>query len=937
MSSSLYIDGVDRTSDLDRESFVMNQELDFKGSELQCRLSGISTLPTENQVVEFYDDSTLKFSGRIMRVNHSSPLPKKVADIQVSDWYEALIGELVRQTYASKSLSYIIQDIVREKVLEDDLKLMLQFEEGTGTTAEDSTANGHDGELDSGVTWDTVNYAVEFDGTTDAKITITDDADLDFTTECSLCVDVNLTALDKTILVKQGGSKTPYRIMVDSLGDIVFVVSDGSNYDTLSTTTQPIDAGTQYTIVCTFNAGMAKIYVNGVLLVSGMTSISSLGITTGDLEIGPATSSVIPGGLFDVLAIQGVAFPSGGAAQTNLEGTLYRMSAYSRELSAVEARRWHVDILEVKAPTRLIESGEIVIESAGFNYEYPADCFSKLCRDLELTWRIDEKMFVRFIDKAGTASVATYEEDDGESMIQGEISVDIDRSQIRNAVYVRGGVYPGTWRIDPIEANGVTTFFPLPYQFSGFEMFTNTPSLCADVQSWYKMNDASGNLADQKAANTLTASNLTYSQTGQVGNGIDFNGTTSSARKTAATHVTGDTNHSMTAWIEPDVHDTTERYICGIGDFSAGRSTLSLIQSAGTYYLRHRFSGAIVTDTDVGDLSGAFHFVGMSYDNALADGRTLRVYLDGTLVSTTVVSAPSVAAGVVEIGGNNGSNVFDGVIDEVTFFNYALSDQEHQSIYLLNDTTSALLLRSGLDFINDSGFDGYYNYTEKQYRFDSAPSNAAILYATGSPQIPVLSVRTNAASIARYGRRELEIEDQAADSLVTARTRAAAEVSRRKDSVITVSFPSLRQGRKPGDVITLNLPSFDVPSRDFIVQKVTTQYFLPTEQSSIRHLHTLQCVTTVNKDWLDFLRDSFLRGKRRISPNEGEAVQDLIDHTEAASIADAHSIATPVDHVEAATVADDHPRTVIASGGFKWSNDAGTTPDKLRWDIGDFG
>jgi hypothetical protein len=938
MTSSLFIQGVERTDDLVRESLSIVNEVNNKNSQMTFSLRDLSTIPSENDVVEFYDGDTLQFSGKAININQQSPLPEKTAAVQVSDWYDELLAGLVRQTYSARTLWYIIRDIVRDKVLTDDLKVMLQFEEGTGTTAEDSTGFGNDATLDSGVTWDTVNYAVDFDGTDDAELSIEDDGSLDFVRSLSLCIDFSTDDLNRTLVLKENNSgNAPYAIQITGNGNIVFAVSDGSTYYTIQTTGSPITAGQRHTIVCTLGSGMGRIYVDGVLTKEGTLTSSSLAASTGALKIGKKFTPLYAIGLFDVLALQGVMHPSGNSTPTtNLEGTVYRFSAYSKELSAVEARRWDVDILEVKAPSRLIDSADIEIASAGFFYEYPADCFSALARELELAWWIDEKMFLHFVSRDGAASVATFEEDDGQSVIQGSLRVISDRSQVRNVIYVRGGTYPGQWRKDILEANGVNTFYPLPYQFTGFEMFTDTVGLCGDVRSWFTMEEASGNLTDAMGTNNLTAANLTYQQTGQLSDAVSFNGSTSSARKTSASHVTGDDNHSMAAWIRPDVHDTTERVICGFGDFAGEHSKLSLIQSGGTYYLRQRFSGSIAVDVDVGDLSGAWHLVGMSFDSSVVDGPTLRLYLDGTLVSTTIITAPNVSSGVLEIGGNNGSNVFDGLIDEVTFFDYALSDQEQQSIYLMNTegSQSALLLRSGIDFLNSEGFDGYYNFQEKSYRFDTAPADGVILYLTGSPNTPVLAVRTNQASIRTYGRRELEINDETVDSLVTARSLAAAELSRRKSATTTVAFQTLRSGRKAGDVITLDFPSFGVTMQDFIIQKVSTQFYLPTLQGSIRHLYSIECTNVIGKDWIDFLRDAFTQGKRKISPNETETIEDLVDHGEDVGVADAYVIATPVDHAEAVEIADGHTVDVNATGDYKWSNDEGTTEDKLRWDLG---
>lgn len=918
MSSTLYINGTDRTADLVRESFQIQREASYKNSQLTFMLRSLSTLPMEGDVVEFYDSDVLTFSGLVATVQNQSPLPEKTAEVTVLDWYDHLMGELVRTTYEDKTFWQIVQDMIATRVLEDELKLMLQFEEGAGTTAEDSTDYGNDATLvGAGATWDTVNYAVALTGAAGSYVKVPDNADIDFTSNFSIGIEFTPDVLNQTIVQKEHSGNTPYRIAVNSSGYIVFRVteSDDTAHD-LTMDSNALVAGTRYSVVCTWNktTGLGKIYVDGVLRKSGSLTTNALVNSSGDLVVGASSG-------------------------TSFDGTVYRISAYSRELSALEARRWYLDILEVKAPARLMAASDTNIISAVFSYEWPAECFTRLATELGLAWRIDEKMFVHFFDLAGGAPLMTIDEDDGISTIQGMTEVERDKTQVRNVIFVRGGVYAAAWQMDILKANGADTTFALPYRYEGFEMFTDSPSLCADVRSWWKMDVGSGNLTDEKAVNTLTASNLTYSVAGQLDDAVEFNGTTSTARKTSASHLTGDAEHAMSIWVNPDVHDTTKRILIGFGDFSGGRSVLSLIKVSSTYYVRHEFSGAIVTDTDVGDLSGGWHLVGMSYDPDAAAGPTLRVYVDGELVSTTIVTAPSIDAGVVEIGGNNGSTVFDGKVDDGMLFDYALSDQEQASLYLLGDMEqrSAALLHSGIEFVDDSGFDAYYNYGEKNYRFTNAPSNGVLLFATGQPQVPVQVIQSNSGSIQAYGRRELEINEPTIESIVTARQQAAAELGRRKDPTVRIVFSTFRTGITPGVVLSMFLPSFGISSGDYFVQRVDTSYALPSMVSSKQHLYRVECVNTLSKDWIDFLRDAFNRKRRRIDPGEEQAVGDLQDHDEDITVAEAWTIATPVSHTEDLTTDDDHDVVSVTSGNYKWSNDGGTTPDRLRWDLGDWG
>lgn len=946
MSTIIYINGVVRTTDFPFNSLEVIREAGTKNSLMSLDIIDITEFPIEGDLVELWEDGVLLFSGLILDDEKISPVPLLQGQMSVIDWYDMLMQRYVRSTLKNKSTFDLIQEIVQTRVNSDDLRLLFQFEAGSGTSIVDYSQHTNTGVINgSGFAWDTSNFALALDGSDGTFISVPDDDTLDLTSLLSICIEFEIDTLNETILSKDNSSgDRPYRIAIDGGGNVVFTVADSGGEFSISTSDAPISVSTKHTIVCTFDqtSGIGVIYVDGLENTSGALTTNALVDSTGDLIIG-AIGATIDAGFLDILALQGMWLAHSTATpEPNFDGKFYRISMYAKVLDAVEARRYHIDTLEVKAPERLILESTTTFDRIAFSFQYPAECLDIITKRLGLSWKIDEHAFLHLLSRESGSPVQVFEEDNG-TILSDSLSIQTSIAEVRNAIYVRGGIYLGDWRSDKLETNGTDNVFALPYKYTEFELFSDNVALHSFAQSMYLMNDSSGNLADAFSANVLTAANLTYSQTGKVGDAITFNGTSSSARKASATHDTGDATHSMTAWIKPTTHDATERIICGFGNFAAGHSNISLILSGGTYYLRQNFGDGIVNDTDVGDLTdGAFHLVGMSYDSALPSNDKLRIYLDGQLQATIAVgTAPDIDAGVVEIGGNNGSNVFAGDIDEVTFFQWALSDQEHESVYNLNNTSaiSGFLLRSGIEFIDDEAgaFDGFYNFGEKNYKFATAPTTGITLYTTGMPNIPVQALRTNAASMAAYERRELQIKDQSIETLEGARSRANAEVARRKDPTEIIKFQTHTSGVNPGDLITLIAPSFAVPSKNYFVNRVVLRAWLPTTQNSKKFIYEIHCTNTINKDWIDFLRDSFERGKDKLDPAEGEAIADIVDHNEEISFQDAHVVKTATAHAEEISFQDAHTPTVLASGAYVWSNDAGTTPDKLRWNLGDWG
>lgn len=86
------------------------------------------------------------------------------------------------------------------------------------------------------------------------------------------------------------------------------------------------------------------------------------------------------------------------------------------------------------------------------------------------------------------------------------------------------------------------------------------------------------------------------------------------------------------------------------------------------------------------ELDGNWHHVSVTYDGA-ADGTTMRIYLDGVLVSHTVTTdtlttaQTIVSASSLHIGARSGAVTWQGNLDECMIFDRELTDEECRRIY----------------------------------------------------------------------------------------------------------------------------------------------------------------------------------------------------------------------------------------------------------------
>ena len=191
-----------------------------------------------------------------------------------------------------------------------------------------------------------------------------------------------------------------------------------------------------------------------------------------------------------------------------------------------------------------------------------------------------------------------------------------------------------------------------------------------DQGSGTSVPDASG----KGNAGTLTSTS--WSTGGKYGGALSFNG--SSSWVTAADNATLDLTNGMTleGWVNPTAAGTTWRTLL------IKQNTNALVYSLYANTDTARPSGHVFTSTEF-DTRGtaALALNAWSFLSATYDGATLRLYVNGTQVSSKAVtgSMPN-STGVLRIGGNSvWGEYFAGLIDNVRVYNRALSASEIQT------------------------------------------------------------------------------------------------------------------------------------------------------------------------------------------------------------------------------------------------------------------
>lgn len=188
---------------------------------------------------------------------------------------------------------------------------------------------------------------------------------------------------------------------------------------------------------------------------------------------------------------------------------------------------------------------------------------------------------------------------------------------------------------------------------------------------YYRLEEPSGDITDEVDASTLTANSpgsIAYAQPGAIGNGMIFSGGFFSGTEVTPS---GPKSYELSVKLETGSSDINSYPVFRNNTFDvifsyAGDNTYSLFTSSG-------FGTSNLTITVPRDDS--WHHLVFIYD-----GSEGRAYLDGAHVDTHSASGTFVPNSTLQIGRSGGS-AYNGGIDEVSFYGYALTPTQIAAHY----------------------------------------------------------------------------------------------------------------------------------------------------------------------------------------------------------------------------------------------------------------
>jgi hypothetical protein len=201
--------------------------------------------------------------------------------------------------------------------------------------------------------------------------------------------------------------------------------------------------------------------------------------------------------------------------------------------------------------------------------------------------------------------------------------------------------------------------------------------LTTGIQSYWKMDESSGNAADSVGSSDLTNTNVTYSS-GKINNASVYNG---SSAVLSSSDVSGSDSWTANLWINVSVKQGS--YILS-KDGSGNRAFVINMGGDGTIEVdAWNSSETQYSAYEVGYLStGTWYMITAVWDSS---AETLSLYADTTLLNSVSITgtAENNSSSAFYVGGHpaGGDNWYDGYVDEVGYWDRALNGSEIDDLY----------------------------------------------------------------------------------------------------------------------------------------------------------------------------------------------------------------------------------------------------------------
>lgn len=240
---------------------------------------------------------------------------------------------------------------------------------------------------------------------------------------------------------------------------------------------------------------------------------------------------------------------------------------------------------------------------------------------------------------------------------------------------------------------------------------------------------------------------------------------------------------------------------------------------------------------------------------------------------------------------------------------FLLPEKPHDMTLTINGVSKSV----GIKNVHTSGYDFYLSFQEKYLEQDPAGtvlSPSDTLTITYKYDVPILIVQESTESIEAHGVHEFAIFDKTLNTTQSARSRALAELTDYANSIVEGSFSTLEKDFRSGQKIHIEKTDYGIDD-DYIINSVSI-----SSMGSGEYKYDIKIASAKTMGIIRFLIELLESDKNMVELDSDEVLDELLPVED--------TIASPTENITA----------TIGGKVFKWSNDTGTTTNKLRWSMG---
>jgi hypothetical protein len=525
-----------------------------------------------------------------------------------------------------------------------------KFDEGTGSTAGDSSGNNYNGTI-TGATWfnDPVHgWCLNFDGSGD-WVSIPDTAALNITGDITIAAWVYFAkgGAEQSIVAKtltSGHTNSPFdfRTNVENPPKLDIVRSDASGHEVVHGT-QPVPLNSWHHVLVRVENKVADFYIDGVLTDSYGTLTKTPTVNSKPLYIGRRDD-----GLY-------------------FTGRVNAVRIYDRALSAEEIWQLYEEWLSKKATNPNPADGETGVDPNAVLIWSPGK--DAVTHDVYFGMDFNE------VNDADIYDANVYMGNQ-----------DVNWWDANN--YDSNGLEPDTmfyWRIDEISTAGTTK--------GDVWSFTTWPGeLDPNFASWWKFDEGTGTVAyDSAGDNDGSLVNGPVWTTGYIDGGLGFDGVNDyvDVPDDPSLRFTQNSSFSICAWGNPTSAGGNCEILCKmqtIGKYDL--FTYELWWNADYQLFEFVICQSGRHFVDVATPTGSAPAGSWSHVVCIYDNRDMKVYLNGELKGSgnfpyetgTNTADKNVGIGA-RLVGSGIANYFRGTLDDIRIYNRPLSDGEIEQLY----------------------------------------------------------------------------------------------------------------------------------------------------------------------------------------------------------------------------------------------------------------